>query len=278
MRDLSIFAKRRFFALEDGHLMRGSSVIRGEQVAEYTGARLNPESGYEKDVCIYVKPPINSLLAGHIKFSKHAYIDVIDGERLVGYASKNPQISVIACSQADYEYLSSSLNNSVVFIPQHHCNFDRAKRIRDRVTTVGIIGFPKSLTWLPENFEKKLNQIGLDLIAYSGFRQRRDVVDFYKKIDVQVIWRPWRQALQNPLKMVNAAAFGIPTIALEEDAFKELAGHYFPVKTLDEFLTRAQALKSSPDLYNAYAEKCFSKAEEYHISNVAQLYKKLVTA
>jgi hypothetical protein len=33
----------------------GSGEIRGKQVAEYIGARLNPETNFEKDLCIYVK-------------------------------------------------------------------------------------------------------------------------------------------------------------------------------------------------------------------------------
>lgn len=257
--------------------MHGASVIRGEQVAEYTGAKLNPGRGYQNDVCIYVKPHTQSLYAGHQKLAKRAYIDIVDSENLVLYLTKNPSIPVIACSRLDYEFLSLKLKNKVVFIPQHHCNFERAKRTRDHVATVGIIGFPKSFDWLPENFEKRLNQLGLDLLAYSGFRQREDVVDFYKKIDVQVVWRPWRQVLQNPLKMVNAASFGIPTIAYEEDAFKELDGHYFPVKTLNELVAQAKALKSSPDLYKAYAEKCFNKAEDYHLENIGKSYQNLCT-
>ena len=41
----------------------GSGIIRGEQVAHKLGAKLNPTSGYEDDVCIYVKgiPPIPFL-------------------------------------------------------------------------------------------------------------------------------------------------------------------------------------------------------------------------
>lgn len=38
------------------HLQRGSSILRGEQVAAHMqNARLNSTSGYENGVCIYVK-------------------------------------------------------------------------------------------------------------------------------------------------------------------------------------------------------------------------------
>ncbi|OGK52582.1 hypothetical protein A2966_03515 [Candidatus Roizmanbacteria bacterium RIFCSPLOWO2_01_FULL_41_22] len=255
--------------------MRGSSIIRGEQIAEYLGAKLNPESGYENDICIYVKPHTRGLYSGTIQLAKHAVIDIIDGTNLVLYASKNFNIPVIACSRTDYNYLSRRLSNKVTLIPQHHCNFERAKRTRNQIITAGIIGNPESLAYLPDNFEERLAQSGLNLLAYSRFHRRQDVVDFYQKIDIQVVWRPWRKKLSNPLKIVNAGSFGIPTIAYDEDAFEEMDGCYVPVKTLDGFMAQLENLKSSPDLYDSYAEKCLARAEEYHISKVAELYKQL---
>lgn len=38
--------------IRGGHLMRVSSIIRGEQIADYLGAKKNPESGYENDTTI----------------------------------------------------------------------------------------------------------------------------------------------------------------------------------------------------------------------------------
>jgi hypothetical protein len=270
---ISFFAKPSFLNYKDRHLMRGSSIIRGEQVASYIGAKLNPETGYENDVCIYVKPGFKS--PGHIKLPNHAYIDIVDVKNLDPFYSENPEIPIIACLQKDYEYLAHKLSNKIIFIPQHHCNFERVKRSRDQITTVGVIGFPDTFKWLPQNFEKRLTQNGLDLLAYSDFHNRQDVVNFYKMIDIQVIWRPWKQALQNPLKMVNAASFGIPTVAYDEDAFKEMEGCYFSVRTLDEFMDRVESLRNSSSLYSAFSQNCIDKAEDYHISNVGEIYKKL---
>ncbi len=272
--DISIFAKHRSFAREDRHLRRGSSVIRGEQVVDYLGAKLNPEDGYESDICIYVKPQIRNLYSGSIKFTEHSYIDIIDAEDIVHFASKNPDISIIVCSKADYDNLSK-LKNRVVYIPQHHCNFERIKRDRNRVTVVGMIGAPRIFNDLPKDFKERLNAKGLEFLDYSMFRQRQDVVDFYKKIDIQVVWRPKKRRLSNPLKIVNAASFGIPTVALQEDGFQEMDGYYIPVENMDELIVQLEVLKSSPELYTDYAEKCFNKAEEYHISNIAKLYRKL---
>lgn len=277
MANLSIFAKRAYFRKRDKHLFRGSSLIRGEQVAAYTGAKLNPESGYENDVCIYVKPGIHRLYSGKIKLAKRAYIDVIDSDNLVLYVRKNPQVGVIACSEVNYKYLKRILRNKVVFIPQHHCNFERVIRNRNQVTTIGAIGAPGLLTRLPADFEKKLTQKGLNLLQYFSFRTRQDVVNFYQKIDIQIVWRPWLNKLSNPLKIVNAASFGIPTIAYPEEAFGEVAECYLPAKSLDEIIKLAVKLKSSPHFYAIQRKKCLDKAEQYHIEKIAQMYKNLAT-
>jgi glycosyltransferase involved in cell wall biosynthesis len=127
----------------------------------------------------------------------------------------------------------------------------------------------------PEDFEKKLAQNGLELLKYSSFHSRQDVVDFYRKIDIQAVWRPWPKALSNPLKIVNAASFGIPTLAYPEVAFAEVGECYIPVETLDEFIKQVKRLKSSPSLYARYRDRCLAKAEAYHIERVAEIYKHL---
>ena len=275
MTNLSFFAKRASLAKGDKHLLRGSSLIRGEQIAAYIGAKLNPQSGYENDVCIYVKPGVQGLYSGSIKLAKRAYIDVIDSDNLVLYVRKNPQVGVIACSQIDYKNLSALLPNKVVLIPQHHCNFERLVRNRNQVTTVGVIGAPGFLAKLPANFEKKLTPNGLNLLPYFSFHNRQDVINFYQKIDIQIVWRPWPSKLNNPLKIVNAASFGIPTIAYPENTFDEVAGCYIPAKTIEELVTEAVRLKSSPKLYTIYRNKCLDKAEEYHIEKIDKMYKNI---
>ena len=83
--------------------------------------------------------------------------------------------------------------------------------------------------------------------------------------------------LSNPLKLVNAASFGIPTIALDEVAFKEMGNCYIPVTNLDQFIIQLKRLLSSAFLYSEYAHKCLEKSQQYHIGHVAKLYQKLCT-
>ena len=259
--------------IKRGHLMRVSSLIRAMQISEYLGCKLNPTKGYENDTCIYVKPHVPN---GHdFKFEGKPYMDIIDGWGLGPLMAKHPKVPVIAVSQFDYETLSRILPNKIILIPQHHANFERIHRDPAAVKNVGVIGTAGAFPFLPEGLKEGLAERGMNLIEFSKFDSRKSVQDFYKDLYVQIVWRPYRMRLANPLKLVNGASFGVPTIAFEEESFKEMKGYYFPVRTLDEFFAQLDILKSDPHLYDDYSNRCIQKAEEYHIENIAKLYRNL---
>lgn len=288
MRNISIFAKRAFLntnpssAFEykgkvprNGHLQRVSSMIRGDQMADYLGAKFNPQQDYQDDVCIYVKPWVEK--GGDMNLEGIPYIDIIDGHNLGQLALKHPEAGVIVCSRADQAVMSSVIPNKIVFIPQHHCNFERQLKTLGQITKVGIIGTKEAFKFLPQGLKKALSERGIDLVEYSKFFTRQDIINFYQNIDVQIVWRPYKKRLSNPLKIVNAASFGIPTIALDEEAFKEVSSCYIPVSTLGELLGELDALRSFQNIYFDFSAKCVVKAEEYHIENVSKLYRNLCT-
>ena len=288
MLPISFFGKRAFYNInpsEDydkrtksklGHLMRVSSIIRLDQMADYLEARVNPTDNYQDGVCIYVKPMVRK--GDDFTFEgKKVYIDIIDGHNLGDLARKHPEVGVIVCSRADFEVMSQCISNKIVVIPQHHCNFERLKRIRTEVTTVGVIGVAKAFAYLPVGLREGLVERGMNLLEYSKFFTRQDIIDFYQKVDIQIVWRPYKKRLSNPLKIVNAMSFGIPTIALDELAFREVGGCYDPVHTLDQFFDRLDTIRLNPAVYADYSTMCLAKAESYHIDNISKMYLNLCT-
>ncbi len=284
---ISIFAKPAFLnvnpaepftlrtkPVRSGHLMRVSSMIRGDQIADQIGAKLNPTEGYENDVCIYVKPMVRKGDDFEFK-GKKTYLDIIDGHNLGQVLFKHPEVSGIVCSREDERIMKSVIPNEIIFIPQHHCNFNREVRTRNEIKVVGVIGTAGAFPFLPGGLKEELAARGMELLEFSRFFSRQDIIDFYLKIDVQIVWRPYRKLLSNPLKLVNAASFGIPTIALDEEAFKEFKGCYIPVNTFEGFLGHLDTLRSYPALYADYSQKCIEKAEMYHIESVGKMYKEL---
>lgn len=249
-----------FFA--NGH---GSGEIRGRQIAEHLGARLNPTEGFENDVCIYVKrkPPED--------YPKRSYLDILDASARLGWLTKHPDIGVIASSLSALAYLQKTLGveRDVVYIPQHHCNFGRFQVSPwTGKPSLGVVGGKASM---PDDLAERFG------VKRYGGKTRGDVVAAYMQIDIQVIWRSiagLRHApLKNALKIVNAASFGIPTIALPEPGYEDMAGYYWPAETEVELGMRLEELKDSrAEWLVDKAADCHAKAEEYHIEHIAKRY------
>ena len=284
--DITIFAKRAFTNTnhgqdfdgarpQRGHLLRVSSIIRADQMAERLGAKLNPTDGYADDMCIYVKPHVKSKDDFDFEFPKRAWLDIIDGWALLPAIRKHPEIGIIACSDMDGETLRRMLPNRVVVIPQHHCNFERVHRTRKGVSVVGVIGTRGAFKYLPAGLELALAERGLKLEKFSKFFTRQDVIDFYQRIDVQIVWRPYRMRLANPLKLVNAASFGVPTVALAEDYFIEMGDCYLPLTNDMQLLNEIDNLMARPSYYAYLSESCLAHSESYHIDRIAEMYRRL---
>lgn len=279
--DISIFARKYFIAEDEDaeistepYLHRGTSLIRGEQVAQFLGAKYNPASGYENDIRIYIKP--KSL--DHI--NDGGYIDVSDsGDFIIELLKKRPKLKLIASSLATYEYLKERLPNKIVLIPEHHCNFERAVRTRGEVATGGYVGTPNAfILGMNPEIEKRLAKIGLKFIAYYYFKNRQDLVGFYKEIDFQIIphfgYFDDSTIYRTPTKMINSASFGIPTISVRKSGYKEWEGNYIPAHDIDSLIKEAKKLKNK-DYFEGWSKKIIKAAEPYHIENIAKLYRQL---
>lgn len=276
--NISIFARPYFFVddpllYKKPVLGRVTSLIRGEQMAQFLGAKYNPTQGFENDLRIYLKP--RSL--DHIK--DNDYVDVSDsGDIIIEQLKKRPKLKLIASSLATYQYLKIRLPNKIVFIPEHHCNFERMRRTRDKITTGGYIGAPNPFIFeMNPKIEKGLAKIGLKFLASYYFKGRQDSVDFYKKIDFQIIPHFWfddSEIYRHPTKMISAASFGIPTIAVRKSGYKEWEGNYIPVESIENMILEVEKLKNK-DYYEKWSSKITKAAESYHIENIAKLYRQL---
>lgn len=278
--NISIFA-RPYFTGEDAeaftgpYLHRGTSLIRGEQVAEYLGGKYNLQSGFENDICIYLKPKtLDQIKDG-------SYVDFSDAEEyLKKLLQDRPKIKVIASNLTSFEFLKKKLQNKIFLIPEHHCNFERVQRTRRQITTGGIITNPSAITYKSyDQVKKLLSEIGFKFLTCYDWEIRQDVVDFYHQIDFQVIalfgiyndYDPFR----HPTKIINAASYGIPTVANWQAGYKEFEGNYIPVHNIYDLVKEVEKLKNQ-NYYNQWSKKIIKATEPYHIENVAKLYKQLV--
>lgn len=243
---ISIFAKPTYFLgpadkKESWLLQRVSSRIRGEEIAEYLGAKLNQE---RSEVNIYVKN------YGHGEIKDGDYADVLDDIWTVEWLRDKPGIKVIAMSLSHRDWLKSKLKNEIVYIPHHHLNFERKVRTRREVTVCGYVGAPQ-----------KIRVEGFKFLYLTNFKTREDILEFYSQIDIQVIGKVPDVPYYHPTKIINAMSFGIPTISPKRMGYQEVEGFYF------------QSLQELKKGWNA--DRLIKEAEKYHISNVAKLYQQL---
>jgi hypothetical protein len=273
---ISIFAGessyRKTRSVPYPHIVRGSSLIRGKQIAERLGCKFNPESGYENDVCVYVKP--NSMDA----VKDDSWVDVVDGYKIVQLLLKErPGVNAIAVSEFVCGIYRSWVPNKMVVIEPHHCNFNRERRTRQEVTTVGYIGSEAAFRYRIEDMRKLVEGLGMGFKWNSTYSSRQDVIDFYKQIDIQVVWAgdrfKWGQQSIGPTKAINAASFGVPTIAYPQVCYQEIEGNYIKAETFEEVAKELVKLK---DLcyYESWAAKV-DWTEKYHIDKRAELYQQL---
>lgn len=248
----------------------GSGQIRGQQMKNHFKARINPDTGwtYDFDVHVWVKQePEDLTLPG-----KH-YLDILDEHRRVSWLMEHPECGVISSSASGHEYLTEKLGrDDVVFIPQHHCNFDRELREREGFTVAGVVGGPGAIQCNLEELEENLRMKGItDFLWFQDFNTPQEIVDFYKQIDVQIVWRKQQRPLKNPLKIINAMSVGVPTLAFPEIGYQEVEGYYWRVGSMRDVRKAIDKLNRGFD-----AQRLIDKAEEYHIDNIAPLYGALL--
>lgn len=281
---MSFFAKPAYISYRHdpaGHLKRGSSRIRGEQISKYLGAKYNPDDGFENDVRIYVKPTPD--MYPDIEAGGQIYVDILDSsEAEVEWLKNHPSIDVIAPSETAYDYLVDVLGRkNIVLIPQHHCNYERFQRKQNGHFTAGYISTPRELKKFLADIEQACRQAGVELKVLSYFNDRQEIQDFYKNVDLQIIWRNQKfgpKELKNALKMANAGSFGIPSIAQPEIGYNEYKDYYVPINSFEEMAQALNDFKENTGLYQRYSKKNLQKAEEYHIEHIAKKYRELLPA
>lgn len=259
-------------------LRGGPGEIRGRQMADYFHGKINPESGYENDVCVYI-------LGSHSREKpepKYAYYDVIDcGFGRLSRIRAMTKGDIIAVSEVQYKELVKYYRGRKIYmIPQHHCNFNNELRPEKPVKVVGCIGGRSAVQWPHEEVGKMLEDVGLEWIFEEHYSKRRYAIEFYRKIDIQISYRPEHPRgiilHMNPLKLSNAGSFGIPTVAFPEPAYTESwKNECLWGDTIQDLVKQAKRLADDQELYNEYSHRVLERAKPYHIDNIAKLYMEL---
>ncbi len=253
-----------------------SGHIRGVQVADKLGAKCDPKGGVSlDDIFIFIKITPNIDIP-------RMYIDIIDAYGLLTSLSRFPDARLIVISRLAQEFIANRTYQKVILIPEHHCNFENDIRDDREVKIAGFIGYPSNFGINPLTIKEELAKIGIDFIWDTEFRTRQDVCDFYKKIDIQVTFRPKSPTqlcapeLKNPLKLENAGSFKVPSICCAEPSYiDEFKDCFLIAENVKDIIKQCEFLKNDSLAYKQVSEACHARAQDYHIDKIIPQYEQL---
>jgi hypothetical protein len=256
-----------------------SSLLRGRQIAEALGVGCDPAVISSKETVVAVK-------CWHNDFPQfdHVYCDIVDSDSLLNILQASPHVGVITCTEKGRDYVSARIENEIRLIPHHHCNFENRTRSVKEPRVAGYVGSAGNLDLNPAEIQKALGKIGIDfLVLYNDGMSlsREDICRFYLSIDLQLVFRKPRlipnmpPELKNPLKLVNAGSFGVPTVGYPEPCFGAANGGFVQAMNLNQIVEACAALKSDRSLYRRLAESGRQQAQAYHVFRIAPRYRDL---
>lgn len=260
----------------NGHI---SGEIRAKQIGEYLNAKIDPLDVDSGDICVHVKN-VNNINDD----AKYNYIDVVDNTSL-RFLLKKLDVGVIAFTERSQAHLQRILQKEVIYIPQHHCNFEGYVRTEREIKTIGFIGGSLAFCYPLDQMSKILEENGLEfkvlLLKNSKNISRKDVVNFYKDIDIQIYYRTLDKfpayLYKDSLKFMNAASFKIPTIArVDNTTTKEMqTAKMIVVNSIHEMVKYCIKLRGDKNLYEDLSLSAYELSQSFHISKIAPMYLEL---
>lgn len=264
-----------------------SGILRGKQIASrIDGAVCNPKYPVSTDQpFIFVKcvPPANV-----IQKVKDLYIDAVDHYGILIGLVGMPRLNVIAISDLAADFMSSFMDNKIVVIRHHHCNFELNTRQTGRpVKTVGYCGDILNFHLDIDVVSEALAQEGFNVVWCTDTVGigRDGICNFYKDIDIQIAYRNIDRrikfshqvpCMKNPLKLANAGSFKIPTVCFPEPSYvDEFRDMFIPVADVKGLVDGCVKLRDERALYEDLSNAAYEKSKDFDIEKVVELYKEL---
>ena len=268
-----------------------SSRIRGEQVVEKLVERgvdavYNSDDYASKgDKLVFVKcsPHVDSY---EIVKACESFIDAVDSHGTIIGIKKYEHlknVSIIAIGDLSQTWISEQLpDHTVIKIPEHHCNFENVIRPKDKkIKKVGFCGYMYNFHLPLDQIQNMLHAADLEVVVLSDMvhATRKDICNFYEQIDIQICYRRdigvCVPQLKNPLKVINAASFGVPTVSYLEPAYKECQDILTVSYDIYDMVSGIVQL-TDIDYYNEMSEKCIEFAKDYHIDKIVSKYVEIL--
>lgn len=254
--------------------VRLSTRLRAEEIVQFLDGKVVQDPREAEGVRVHLKPrSLRHVYEGD-------YVDILDDFNLIAALEKRPGVKVIAYHTPHHDFLWERLDNPITVIPHAHINFENKTRTKNKQIVGGLIS--KSVPQVHKFFNEIKDRLAVEGIELRGqfeYQTREEMLQFYNDIDFQVIWydnppEDWSGVLIYPGKIINAASFGIPTIAQPIIGHENARGFYIPANTYEEIVRAAKRLQDER-IYTEWSQKLLKWSHEYDMDNIIKLYKQL---
>lgn len=259
-----------------------SGEIRGRQIAAELQRRghdvaVDPGMLYRGDVVLCVKSMPEDSAVRHVA---RILMDVIDSPASLEWLKGHEKVEIVSIGRTHAAYMQELFpGRRVWLLPEHHCNREGARVRVEQPRVVGYCGTLEGLQLKVDDIIKAIAPLGYELILNYDPPTREDVCRFYRCIDVQLCWRPSLSdpRLKNPLKLVNAGSFGVPTIAWPEVSYvEECPSEFLTALTLDDVVGYLSNFRECSRGYRTWCDVAYQLSERYSLERVASMYEEVL--
>lgn len=174
---------------------------------------------------------------------------------------------------------------NVFVIPHHSCNFENERSCTgERLKTAGYLGLPEQLSRSKE-IESYCQSIGIEFIS-SDPKTRRDLVEKISQIDLGIIFLDetnltpenleYTKNFKPNTKLTNFQSYGIPTICVDYQSFKEFGGvAYLPALKYEDVIGWIGRLARDPSMRKKISDDSIEASKLLSINSIVSLYRRL---
>lgn len=175
---------------------------------------------------------------------------------------------------------------NVFVIPHHSCNFEELRTCTgSKIETVGYLGLPEQLSRSRE-IEDYCKTIGLKFVSADP-KTRKDLVEKISQIDLGIIFLDsstissekieYTKKFKPNTKLTNFQSYGIPSICIDYESFKEFGGGaYLSVARYEDAIGWIGSLIRDEKLRRSLSESGIEVSKPLSIRSISESYRRLL--
>ncbi len=211
--------------------------------------------------------------------------------------AKVENLSAYAHAECDFYIVNNTVtlkdlepyanDKPIYVVPHHTVNYERhVNRAPYRIQRVGYVGLAEQLS-AKDEIEKLCRDNGAEFVSVHP-NTREECVEVMKTLDLGVVFAE-ENLSANPrfaelmfrhkpaTKVTNFQSFGIPTIAVPYESYKEFGGGAVRFVTSKEsMLSNLESFLTSNNSRQIERLACAANGAQYHISEIVEHYKNIV--